>query len=85
MGVVDYAEFRNVDMVIEVVIEKISIEARNIYSPGKDNTSTIDLNPISEKTHVQDHIVGAHFFQSCACDATPRQIIVDLINVGKNI
>jgi len=35
------------------------------------NTYNIDLNLIGAKTHVQDRIVGAHFFQSCTCDATP--------------
>jgi len=69
-GVVDYVEFRNVDMVIKVVIEKISLK-QEIFSDLEkicpvhcilaSNTSTIDLNLIIAKTHVQDCIVGAHF------------------------
>lgn len=103
MGVVDYVEFSNVDMVIEVVIEKISLK-QEIFSDLENicpahcilasNTSTIDLNLISEKTHVQDHIVRAHFFSPAhvlplleivRTEKTSPHIIVDLINVGNNI
>lgn len=102
-GVVDYAEFRNVDMVIEAVIEKISlkqeifIDLEKICPPHcilASNTSTIDLNLIGAKTHVQDRIIGAHFFSPAhvmplleiiRTEKTSPQIIVDLINVGKII
>uniref|UniRef100_A0A0D6R3F0 Uncharacterized protein n=1 Tax=Araucaria cunninghamii TaxID=56994 RepID=A0A0D6R3F0_ARACU len=70
-GVVDYAEFKNVDMVIEAVIEKIPLK-QEIFSDLEricpphcvlaSNTSTIDLNLIGAKTHAQDRIIGAHFF-----------------------
>uniref|UniRef100_A0A0C9RPJ6 TSA: Wollemia nobilis Ref_Wollemi_Transcript_5333_2695 transcribed RNA sequence n=1 Tax=Wollemia nobilis TaxID=56998 RepID=A0A0C9RPJ6_9CONI len=70
-GVVDYAEFKNVDMVIEAVIEKIPLK-QEIFSDLEricpphcvlaTNTSTIDLNIIGAKTHAQDRIIGAHFF-----------------------
>ncbi|KAE9462827.1 hypothetical protein C3L33_05263, partial [Rhododendron williamsianum] len=70
-GVLDYSEFRNVDMVIEAVIEKVPLK-QTIFSEIEKacpphcilatNTSTIDLNVVGEKTSSQDRIVGAHFF-----------------------
>ncbi|CAH8322426.1 unnamed protein product [Eruca vesicaria subsp. sativa] len=70
-GVLDYAEFKDVDMVIEAVIENIQLkqkifkEIEEICPPHcilASNTSTIDLNVIGEKTNSKDSIVGAHFF-----------------------
>ncbi|KAL0905830.1 hypothetical protein M5K25_024269 [Dendrobium thyrsiflorum] len=70
-GVLDYSDFRDVDMVIEAVIEKIPLkqsifnEIEKICPPHcilASNTSTIDLNIVGEKTNSQDRIVGAHFF-----------------------
>ncbi|CAI9100356.1 OLC1v1037336C1 [Oldenlandia corymbosa var. corymbosa] len=70
-GVLDYVEFKDVDMVIEAVIENISLK-QSIFSDIEKacpphcilatNTSTIDLNVIGERTSSQDRIVGAHFF-----------------------
>ncbi|KAF8400813.1 hypothetical protein HHK36_014115 [Tetracentron sinense] len=70
-GVLDYSEFKHVDMVIEAVIESISLK-QSIFSELEKacpphcilatNTSTIDLNLVGEKTRSQDRIVGAHFF-----------------------
>ncbi|XP_073043286.1 peroxisomal fatty acid beta-oxidation multifunctional protein AIM1-like [Primulina eburnea] len=70
-GVLDYSEFKDVDMVIEAVIENISLKQKIFEDIEKvcashcilaSNTSTIDLNIIGEKTKAQDRIVGAHFF-----------------------
>ncbi|KAL9232953.1 hypothetical protein vseg_008007 [Gypsophila vaccaria] len=70
-GAIDYESFRDVDMVIEAVIENVSLKQQIFtdlekYCPSHcilaSNTSTIDLNLIGEKTHSQDRIVGAHFF-----------------------
>ncbi|GFP94740.1 peroxisomal fatty acid beta-oxidation multifunctional protein aim1 [Phtheirospermum japonicum] len=70
-GVLDYSEFNDVDMVIEAVIENISLKQRIFEDLEKacpphcilaSNTSTIDLNIIGQKTKSQDRIVGAHFF-----------------------
>lgn len=70
-GVLDYSEFRDVDMVIEAVVENISLkqtifsEIEKVCPPHcilASNTSTIDLNVIGEKTSSQDRIIGAHFF-----------------------
>ncbi|RZC90569.1 hypothetical protein C5167_029702 [Papaver somniferum] len=70
-GVLDYSEFKHVDMVIEAVIESIPLkqsifnELEKFCSPNcilASNTSTIDLNVIGEKTSSQDRIIGAHFF-----------------------
>ncbi|KAK9671744.1 hypothetical protein RND81_12G051400 [Saponaria officinalis] len=70
-GALDYESFRDVDMVIEAVIENVSLKQQIFtdlekYCPSHcilaSNTSTIDLNLIGEKTHSQDRIVGAHFF-----------------------
>ncbi|KAK4759182.1 hypothetical protein SAY87_022313 [Trapa incisa] len=70
-GVLDYESFRDVDMVIEAVIEKISLK-QEIFSDLEKycpphcilatNTSTIDLNLIGEKTRSHKRIIGAHFF-----------------------
>ncbi|XVE82165.1 hypothetical protein DITRI_Ditri15bG0124900 [Diplodiscus trichospermus] len=70
-GVLDYESFRDVDMVIEAVIENVSLKQQIFadlekYCPPHcilaSNTSTIDLNLIGERTNSQDRIVGAHFF-----------------------
>ncbi|CAN7070500.1 unnamed protein product [Brassica oleracea var. botrytis] len=70
-GVLDYSEFKDVDMVIEAVIENIQLkqkifkEIEEVCPPHcilASNTSTIDLSVIGEKTNSKDRIVGAHFF-----------------------
>ncbi|KAH7856829.1 hypothetical protein Vadar_005949 [Vaccinium darrowii] len=70
-GVLDYESFRDVDMVIEAVIENVSLKQQIFadlekYCPPHcilaSNTSTIDLNLIGEKTRSHDRIIGAHFF-----------------------
>ncbi|XP_061349079.1 glyoxysomal fatty acid beta-oxidation multifunctional protein MFP-a isoform X1 [Gastrolobium bilobum] len=70
-GSLDYESFRDVDMVIEAVIENVSLKQQIFadlekYCPPNcilaSNTSTIDLNLIGEKTKSQDRIIGAHFF-----------------------
>ncbi|CAK9155175.1 unnamed protein product [Ilex paraguariensis] len=70
-GVLDYSEFKDVDMVIEAVIENVSLKQTIFREIEKacpahcilaSNTSTIDLNIVGEKTSSQDRIVGAHFF-----------------------
>ncbi|KAL0739136.1 hypothetical protein Bca4012_015346 [Brassica carinata] len=70
-GVLDYTEFKDVDMVIEAVIENIELkqkifkEIEEVCTPHcilATNTSTIDLNVIGKKTNSKDRIVGAHFF-----------------------
>ncbi|KAL5665027.1 hypothetical protein ACJX0J_025135, partial [Zea mays] len=70
-GALDYSDFKDVDMVIEAVIEKIPLK-QSIFSDIEKicpkhcilatNTSTIDLNVVGEKTNSQDRIIGAHFF-----------------------
>ncbi|KAJ8426025.1 hypothetical protein Cgig2_015847 [Carnegiea gigantea] len=70
-GVLDYSDFKDVDMVIEAVVENIPLK-QTIFSDIEKacpphcilatNTSTIDLNVIGEKTTSQERIVGAHFF-----------------------
>lgn len=70
-GALDYEQFKDVDMVIEAVIENVSLKQQIFADLEKfcpphcilaSNTSTIDLNLIGEKTASQDRIVGAHFF-----------------------
>ncbi|XVF88559.1 hypothetical protein PTKIN_Ptkin19aG0060500 [Pterospermum kingtungense] len=70
-GVSDYSEFKEVDVVIEAVIEDVPLKQK-IFSEHEKvcssccilatNTSTIDLNVVGEKTNSQDRIIGAHFF-----------------------
>ncbi|KAE8660154.1 Glyoxysomal fatty acid beta-oxidation multifunctional protein MFP-a [Hibiscus syriacus] len=70
-GVLDYESFRDVDMVVEAVIEEVSLKQQIFadlekYCPPHcilaSNTSTIDLNLIGKRTKSQYRIVGAHFF-----------------------
>ncbi|CAD5192841.1 unnamed protein product [Musa acuminata subsp. malaccensis] len=70
-GVLDYESFKDVDLVIEAVIENVSLKQQifadleKYCSPNcvlATNTSTIDLNLVGEKTKSRDRIVGAHFF-----------------------
>ncbi|KAB1213967.1 Glyoxysomal fatty acid beta-oxidation multifunctional protein MFP-a [Morella rubra] len=70
-GVLNYESLKDVDMVIEAVIENVSLKQQIFadlekYCPPHcilaSNTSTIDLNLIGERTTSQDRIVGAHFF-----------------------
>ncbi|KAH9765885.1 peroxisomal fatty acid beta-oxidation multifunctional protein MFP2 [Citrus sinensis] len=70
-GVLDYESFKDVDMVIEAVIENVSLKQQIFADLEKyclphcilaSNTSTIDLNLIGERTNSKDRIVGAHFF-----------------------
>ncbi|KAI0496783.1 hypothetical protein KFK09_023107 [Dendrobium nobile] len=70
-GVLDYSEFKEVDMVIEAAVEKVPLK-QSIFNEIETicprhcilatNTSTIDLNIVGERTKSQDRIVGAHFF-----------------------
>ncbi|KAL9363732.1 hypothetical protein Peur_041605 [Populus x canadensis] len=70
-GSLDYESFKDVDMVIEAVIENVSLKQQVFsdlekYCPPHcilaSNTSTIDLNLIGKQTKSQDRIIGAHFF-----------------------
>ncbi|CAO2841917.1 unnamed protein product [Amaranthus hypochondriacus] len=70
-GVLDYSEFKDVDMVIEAVVENVPLK-QTIFSDLEKvcppdcilatNTSTIDLNLVGERTNSQNRIIGAHFF-----------------------
>ncbi|KAJ0980641.1 hypothetical protein J5N97_008896 [Dioscorea zingiberensis] len=70
-GAVDYESFKDVDLVIEAIIENVSLKQQIFADLEKfcpshcvlaTNTSTIDLNLIGAKIKSQDRIVGAHFF-----------------------
>ncbi|GLU08398.1 hypothetical protein SLE2022_253150 [Rubroshorea leprosula] len=70
-GVLDYESFKDVDLVIEAVIENVSLKQQIFadlekYCPPQcilaSNTSTIDLCLIGKKTKSQGRIIGAHFF-----------------------
>ncbi|KAG6555757.1 hypothetical protein Mapa_002997 [Marchantia paleacea] len=70
-GVLDYNDFKTVDVVIEAVIENIGLKQQifadleKVCSPTcvlATNTSTIDLNLVGEKTKSEDRLIGAHFF-----------------------
>ncbi|GAB2266668.1 hypothetical protein Dimus_001662 [Dionaea muscipula] len=102
-GVLDYESFGDMDLVIEAVIENVSLKQQIFADLEKhcpprcilaSNTSTIDLNVIGEKTQSRDRIVGAHFFSPAhvmplleivRTEKTSPQVIVDVLDVGKNI
>ncbi|KAJ0482990.1 putative isomerase, 3-hydroxyacyl-CoA dehydrogenase, Enoyl-CoA hydratase [Helianthus annuus] len=71
MGVLDYESFKDVDMVIEAVVENVSLKQQIFTDLEKycspncilvSNTSITDLNLVGEKTKFHDRIIGAHFF-----------------------
>ncbi|KAI3938268.1 hypothetical protein MKW92_004636 [Papaver armeniacum] len=102
-GSLGYESFKDVDMVIEAVIENVSLKQQIFADLEKhcpshcilaSNTSTIDLDLIGEKTRSQDRIVGAHFFSPAhvmplleivRTKKTSPQVLVDLLDIGKNI
>ena len=66
-----YAEFKDVDLVIEAVFEEIGVKEAvfrkldEVCKPGAilaSNTSTLDLNAIAAFTKRPQDVVGAHFF-----------------------
>ncbi|KAI5084489.1 hypothetical protein GOP47_0000658 [Adiantum capillus-veneris] len=70
-GVLDYEQFRNVDLVIEAVIENPPLKQQIFGDLEKfcssncilaSNTSTIDLNVIGQHVKAKDLLAGAHFF-----------------------
>lgn len=70
-GVLDYDEFKNVDIVIEAVIEKLSLKQQIFSDLEKacpstcvlaSNTSSIDLNLVGQGLQARDRLAGAHFF-----------------------
>ncbi|XP_031386430.1 peroxisomal fatty acid beta-oxidation multifunctional protein MFP2-like isoform X1 [Punica granatum] len=70
-GVLNYESFKEVDLVIEAVVENIVVKQQIFTDLEKycgphcilaSNTSTIDLTLIGAKTQSHDRIVGAHFF-----------------------
>lgn len=70
-GVLDYDSFKDVDLVIEAVLEDVSLKQQVFadlekYCPQHcifaSNTSSINLDRIGEKTKSQNRILGAHFF-----------------------
>ncbi|KAG2249518.1 hypothetical protein Bca52824_089146 [Brassica carinata] len=95
-GVLDYAEFKDVDMVIEAVIENIQLkqkifkEIEEICPPHcilASNTSTIDLNVIGEKL-TQKIAFPAHIMtllEIVRTENTSAQVILDLMSLGKAI
>lgn len=70
-GVLDYSEFKDVDMVIEAAVENVPLKQKIFSDIEKacpphcilaTNTSTIDLNVIGQMTTSKQRIIGAHFF-----------------------
>ncbi|KAJ8562482.1 hypothetical protein K7X08_011773 [Anisodus acutangulus] len=85
-GALDFSDFKDVDMVIEAVIEnvplkqKIFSEIEKVCPPHcilETNTSTISLNVNGENTISKDRIIGAHFF-------SPAHIM-PLLEIGAHI
>ncbi|CAL4895620.1 unnamed protein product [Urochloa decumbens] len=70
-GVLDYERFKDVDLVIEAVMDNVKLK-QQIFAELERHcpphcilattTSTIDLRLIGQNTNCQDRIVGAHFF-----------------------
>jgi len=79
-GTVDYENFRNVDIVIEAVIENVALK-QQIFSDLEKfcpphcvlatNTSTIDLNLIGQKNQFAGSDCWCTLFQSCTYNASP--------------
>ncbi|RMX08721.1 3-hydroxyacyl-CoA dehydrogenase [Corticibacter populi] len=67
----DYADLKDVDLVIEAVFEEIGVKEQvfkkldEVIKPGAilaSNTSTLDLNKIASFTQRPQDVVGLHFF-----------------------
>jgi 3-hydroxyacyl-CoA dehydrogenase len=70
-GVVDYAELRNADVVIEAVYENLELKKKifktldETMKPGAilaSNTSALDIDQMAAMTSRPEHVVGLHFF-----------------------
>jgi enoyl-CoA hydratase/3-hydroxyacyl-CoA dehydrogenase len=70
-GTLSYDDFRDVDLVVEAVIENVGLKQSIFVDLEKackpqcilsTNTSTIDLDLIAAKMKQPERIVGAHFF-----------------------
>ncbi|GJT75313.1 peroxisomal fatty acid beta-oxidation multifunctional protein AIM1-like protein [Tanacetum coccineum] len=90
-GVLDYSEFKDVDMVIEAVIENVHLkqtifsEIEKVCPPHcilATNTSTIDLNLVGEKLSPA-HVMP--LLEIVRTEKTSAQVILDLMTVGKII
>mmetsp|Transcript_5676 Transcript_5676/g.8366 ORF Transcript_5676/g.8366 Transcript_5676/m.8366 type:complete len:729 (+) Transcript_5676:1888-4074(+) len=67
----DYSKFKEVDLVIEAIVEnpkikrKVFADLERVCRPDcilGTNTSTIDINVVGQDTKAQDRIIGLHFF-----------------------
>ena len=70
-GTLDYADIKDVDLVIEAVFEEMGVKEKvfgtldEVMKPGAilaSNTSTLDLNKIASFTKRPQDVVGMHFF-----------------------
>ncbi|EFJ32812.1 hypothetical protein SELMODRAFT_439712 [Selaginella moellendorffii] len=103
VGTVDYKGFESANLVIEAVIESIPLK-KKIFGEldaicSRDcilasNTSSCDLNEITDGVSFRDRIIGAHFFSPAhvmrlleivRTDSTSHQSICDLLALSKKI
>jgi 3-hydroxyacyl-CoA dehydrogenase len=70
-GTLDYADFHNVDLIIEAVFENMAVKHEvfakldDVCKPGAilaTNTSYLDVNQIAEATSRPQDVLGLHFF-----------------------
>lgn len=70
-GTLSYADFADVDMVIEAAVEQLPLKQQIFADLERackpdcilaTNTSTIDIKLVGAKTRALDRVVGAHFF-----------------------
>lgn len=70
-GTLDYADLKDVDLVIEAVFEDMALKQSifekldKVLPPGRilaSNTSTLDISALASRTQNPENVLGLHFF-----------------------
>jgi len=99
----NYADIQDADMVIEAVFEEMGVKEKvfkeldRVMKPGAilaTNTSTLDVNKISNFTQRPQDVVGLHFFSPAnvmkllevvRADKTAKDVMASVMAVAKKI
>ncbi|KZV21558.1 glyoxysomal fatty acid beta-oxidation multifunctional protein MFP-a-like [Dorcoceras hygrometricum] len=96
-GVLDYDDFKDVELVIEAEAETLSLNLEKICPPHcifTSNSLTFNSKSFGEKTNCHDRIAGIHFFcqspnlplmEIVRMKNTSPQVIIDLMDFGRKL